>query len=378
MTTARDPQHADHAPSAQRALWDGDPLALIRARFLRPLLAWGVAALPAAAALEWIFYLRGGGPQAAWMSASLIAAWPLFGAGWAWARAGRMTRAIRAALGALCLITTSGLLFAPEGLLAPGGWSLLCLAGLALFVETGAAAAGWILAAAAGGALALSLRAQLGAGPPAPAWLGLGLHALPTGLLAAGLMTLRRHLLAVRADAHLAALRATRGWGAARCDPTTGLPDRRAFLQLVRALSGRAAPAHPLSVVIFDLDLLSGINQRFGREVGDVVIYEVAARLRAATRGDDRLAWLGGGSFALVAPDASLEAARRVADRLRAAISGQPLVVGPIALLVTASAGVTTTWDPPDAITPLLDAAREALRRAKAAGRNRTRVAVVE
>lgn len=86
-------------------------------------------------------------------------------------------------------------------------------------------------------------------------------------------------------------------------DPLTGLAKRSLFCErLEKLLQGGSDARQPPVVVVFDVQHLGHINDSFGRRVGDLVLREVAARLKAHSNSDDRIGYLGGGIFALVEP----------------------------------------------------------------------------
>jgi diguanylate cyclase (GGDEF)-like protein len=123
---------------------------------------------------------------------------------------------------------------------------------------------------------------------------------------------------------------------------------------------------------MMDLDYFKRINDRFGHEAGDVVLKEIAALLKSQIRGSDIASRFGGEEFALVLPDATLEAVQRRAEGIRAAIHrlkleyrGQPLGK------ITASFGVALAPDHAGDPESLLRASDRALYDAKAAGRDR-------
>ncbi|TBR12503.1 MAG: diguanylate cyclase [Lysobacter sp.] len=86
-------------------------------------------------------------------------------------------------------------------------------------------------------------------------------------------------------------------------DPLTGLPNRRSLhdafdrLRIAATRSGT-----PLSVLYLDLDGFKRINDRLGHAAGDVVLEEVARRLRAALRQGDFVARVGGDEFVALLP----------------------------------------------------------------------------
>jgi diguanylate cyclase (GGDEF)-like protein len=154
-------------------------------------------------------------------------------------------------------------------------------------------------------------------------------------------------------------------------DWLTGLFNRRylaGVLERVDAQTGAAAHA-PLSVAALDLDHFKSINDRFGHEVGDQVLARAARLLEATIRASDVVARTGGEEFVVVMPGTSAADALACAERLRAAIAGEPwheIVPG---LAITASIGVVSAHATrADEVVRLAD---RRLYAAKAAGRNR-------
>ena len=84
-------------------------------------------------------------------------------------------------------------------------------------------------------------------------------------------------------------------------DYLTGLPNRA---RLMAALESPPAPAprpgQPACVLLIDLDGFKTVNDVAGHDAGDLLLTEVADRLRAAARDRDLVARLGGDEFALV------------------------------------------------------------------------------
>lgn len=158
---------------------------------------------------------------------------------------------------------------------------------------------------------------------------------------------------------------------AAEHDHLTGAWSRRAFF-------GRAELAHadavrtggPLSLLIFDVDHFKAINDTHGHAVGDRVLADLVARTDAVLRGG-ACARLGGEEFAVLLPQTSADAARRVADDLRLMLE-RALVpgVGGAAVRYTVSVGVATL-DVGESLPGLMQRADAALYAAKRAGRNR-------
>jgi diguanylate cyclase (GGDEF)-like protein len=112
-------------------------------------------------------------------------------------------------------------------------------------------------------------------------------------------------------------------------DPLTGVGNRRSFdVNLHNELAARTAPRggrreadeSPLALLIIDIDDFKGVNDHFGHQVGDAVLCQAADRARSLLRSTDTLARIGGDEFAVVAPGAHGEGARRMAESIQAAI----------------------------------------------------------
>lgn len=159
----------------------------------------------------------------------------------------------------------------------------------------------------------------------------------------------------------------------AETDPFTGIAHHARLL----AVLGRALARHPdrpLALLIADLDCFKAVNDTFGHLAGDKVLRAAAARIRGVARRGDAVGRYGGDEFMVVARDASLGTARRIAERLCVEIAANPIDIGGRAIHVTVSAGVAAAVRG-DTVEALVTRADAALYAAKRAGRNRVVVA---
>lgn len=158
---------------------------------------------------------------------------------------------------------------------------------------------------------------------------------------------------------------------AALIDPLTGLHNRR---HMQRHLEGLLVGpgGMPVSVMMVDIDHFKAINDRLGHSEGDVALREVAEILRGRVRVFDSVARYGGEEFVIAMPGTRPQEAMVVAERVRQAVSGQP--VGLHRLMITVSIGVAFGQPSTDP-AKLLDAADKALYAAKRGGRNRVMMA---
>lgn len=161
----------------------------------------------------------------------------------------------------------------------------------------------------------------------------------------------------------------------ANSDPLTGLPNRRALDQHLRAAFENARRADsPLALAICDIDHFKQFNDTHGHQIGDEVIKFVGSSLgRAASNGDVFVARYGGEEFVMVFERGSVANAMPVLDKIRAAIAARELKVtntGQSLGKLSFSGGLATIniQDSPGSILKRADAA---LYKAKQDGRNR-------
>lgn len=156
-------------------------------------------------------------------------------------------------------------------------------------------------------------------------------------------------------------------------DTLTGVYNRRYMnAHLDRKIMEIAETVKPVSVLMFDLDHFKSVNDTHGHGAGDEVLKELAKRVSRSVRDLDLVCRYGGEEFVIVMPDAELDMAVNVAERVRSVVSEKPFMIGEdkMALEVTISVGVATTRDPTETPETLIASADEALYGAKAAGRN--------
>lgn len=128
----------------------------------------------------------------------------------------------------------------------------------------------------------------------------------------------------------------------------------------------------PLACAMIDIDHFKSFNDRFGHEVGDRILAELAERLRAGVREIDVIARYGGEEFLLVLPSTHFSGALAVADRVWRRVGSLPFLVDEQEHRVTVSVGVAL-YPSRDVKTKdeLLRASDRALYQAKADGRDR-------
>ena len=123
-------------------------------------------------------------------------------------------------------------------------------------------------------------------------------------------------------------------------DHLTGLPNRAMFYdRLKQSLMVAKRNGHPLSVMVLDLDRFKYVNDTLGHPTGDLVLREVAARLRRSLRESDTVARLGGDEFAILMPSGDPERANTVVRKIMRALE-TPITVDGQAMDVGTSIGI--------------------------------------
>lgn len=168
----------------------------------------------------------------------------------------------------------------------------------------------------------------------------------------------------------------------ASTDPLTRLYNRRVFLKWCEKELLRTQRTHvPFSLLMLDLDHFKRVNDNYGHQAGDEVLCAAVEKMQDSIRGLDVLCRWGGEEFAVLLPNAPIEATRLVAERIRENIgkivipNGREAVPEADAFWLTVSIGTATYRDFDDGIAAMLQRADRALYAAKQAGRNRVLVA---
>ncbi|MFE7742908.1 diguanylate cyclase domain-containing protein [Nocardia sp. NPDC057455] len=158
----------------------------------------------------------------------------------------------------------------------------------------------------------------------------------------------------------------------ARHDPLTGLPNRRHLIERIDAMIAEARNGDRAGLCFVDIDRFKHINDRYGHGTGDQILTAVAGRLQDSVRGSGCLvARIGGDEFvALIPPPASDHRVATVANSLLEALV-DPITAGDRRLRMSISIGAVVTAVAGADAESLLDAADTGLYRAKADGKGR-------
>jgi diguanylate cyclase (GGDEF)-like protein/PAS domain S-box-containing protein len=161
-------------------------------------------------------------------------------------------------------------------------------------------------------------------------------------------------------------------------DALTELPNRQLLLDRLHEVQARRSSATQGALMFIDLDNFKVLNDTLGHQKGDLLLQQVAQRLRACVPASDTVARLGGDEFVILlqpkpghdqAAVDSGEVAGEVAERILAAL-GEPYVLPGYLHHSTCSIGVTVFGDASWTVSELLKQADLAMYQAKHAGRN--------
>jgi two-component system cell cycle response regulator len=162
----------------------------------------------------------------------------------------------------------------------------------------------------------------------------------------------------------------------ANTDYLTGVLNRRAFMERMEGEINRSIRnKKEISIILMDIDHFKKVNDKFGHQVGDLVLQKFTERVLMASRSYDFVGRYGGEEFIVGLPETNMEQSLLIAERMRQNIEEMQLTFPDnpqVALRITASFGITScvieSFEKIDSVIKLAD---DALYRAKTEGRNR-------
>lgn len=157
-----------------------------------------------------------------------------------------------------------------------------------------------------------------------------------------------------------------------RIDPLTELNNRRSFsIDAERFFKLAVRHKKSMSCAMLDIDFFKKVNDKYGHDVGDSVLIEVAKTCKKELRSTDLLARFGGEEFCFLFPETDLRYALFIAERIRTKISELEFNSEKKQFLITASLGVSELLDSDTDIGDILKRSDVCLYKAKRSGRNR-------
>ena len=162
----------------------------------------------------------------------------------------------------------------------------------------------------------------------------------------------------------------------AATDFLTNLVNVRSFQEIAEtALVKANQDQTPLAMIMLDIDRYKAINDQFGHLGGDEILAEVAARIKKSLRQGDVAGRYGGDEFIILVSGVTPDICLKIAERIRQAISQEPVLSEKGGVSVTASLGLACLdLAHPVALAALIGHADQAMYQAKAQGRNQVQV----
>ena len=154
-------------------------------------------------------------------------------------------------------------------------------------------------------------------------------------------------------------------------DLLTGLANRDLFRdRLQQSVHQAIRSRKKVGIVLFDLDRFKDINDNLGQTIGDLLLQEVAKRVKNSLRDGDSICRIGGDEFAIIVREiASIDAIVQVVQKLFDLVS-EPILIQGHEINITTSSGITMFPDDSGQADSLIRNAEMALMRAKNEGRN--------
>jgi diguanylate cyclase (GGDEF)-like protein len=155
-------------------------------------------------------------------------------------------------------------------------------------------------------------------------------------------------------------------------DFLTRIWNRSSILDIFQKEMARAARENrSVGVVLVDLDRFKSINDTYGHFAGDAVLREFTRRVQACMRPYDAIGRYGGEEFLVILSGCDQHCTATQAERMRAALAVEPMLINDARHPVTASFGATS-WKPgiEASMEALIRVSDDALYRAKKQGRN--------
>lgn len=161
-------------------------------------------------------------------------------------------------------------------------------------------------------------------------------------------------------------------WRQANFDTLTGLPNRRMFYDRMEQEAKKSRRANlPMALLLIDLDHFKEVNDTRGHDIGDLMLVEVANRLKACIRTSDTVARLGGDEFVVILPELEdIHSIERVAQEIICSLT-KPFRIKKEAAFITASIGISLYPSDTEHLDVLFRNADQALYAAKGEGRSR-------
>jgi diguanylate cyclase (GGDEF)-like protein len=162
---------------------------------------------------------------------------------------------------------------------------------------------------------------------------------------------------------------------ASRIDPMTGLANRRDVMEKIEQEHSRAfRHQRTFSLILVDVDDFKQINEKYGVNVGDDVLVEIACVLRECVRSEDICSRWGGEEFLFLLPETAIEGALSVTQKINTTVAMTEFKVNRPGIRTSVSLGVCN-YQPGQSVIDCINRVEHALLQAKQRGKNQYVVA---
>jgi len=125
---------------------------------------------------------------------------------------------------------------------------------------------------------------------------------------------------------------------------------------------------------MLDIDNFKRINDTYGHDVGDLVLKSLAETIKGILRKNDYIIRYGGEEFLILLPNATIDRAIKVAEKIRREIENKKIKIGDKEIKFTVSLGVSEIYTSDRSLQNAIKRADEKLYKAKKKGKNRVEV----
>ncbi|MCM8794372.1 MAG: diguanylate cyclase [Candidatus Omnitrophica bacterium] len=156
-------------------------------------------------------------------------------------------------------------------------------------------------------------------------------------------------------------------------DPLTELLNRRGLqMAISKEIKRRGRQQDSLQAILVDIDDFKRINDQLGHSVGDILLRDVAKRIKAVLRESDYVARIGGDEFIILMPSTRIGEGLQTAERIRLSVSSMSVITrSEECIRITASLGMVTVDETKPSVDELLGEMHLVLKTSKEAGKNR-------
>lgn len=148
----------------------------------------------------------------------------------------------------------------------------------------------------------------------------------------------------------------------------------REYCQKIIAQKNKLYLASPFSLAMVDIDHFKNVNDTYGHQAGDHVLYEVAQSVHRLVGSAGVVCRYGGEELLVFLPKVSAKQASDLMEKVRVGIEKKVIALGKKSLKITVSSGVAQREIRSQTVSDLIEIADQALYRAKKGGRNQVRV----